>query len=217
MAATSPNDLRFDRRTGTMDRRNEMTDRRRDRAHARGAFLARTPAASVEGIRVSWGGIWGGVLSAMGLMLLLGALGMALGITALSAQAADGATMGMAAAGYVGLSLLISLFMGGLVATRIGATYDSSTGFWEGALVWVVTLLLMGVMASTGVSTVADGAMGMLSAMPDTGGGAAQSHVATVTPIASKAAWMGFAGLLVSLMASLFGAMAGRRRAPVVR
>src|SRR4051812_42885180 len=160
LMATTPNDLQYNRRTG-------MLDRRGDRASGRGAALVR--AASTEGIRVSWGGIWGGVLSAIGIMLLLGTLGMAVGITAVDPQSTDGATMGIAAAAWVGASMLIALFVGGLVSTRIGATYDGATSFWEGGLVWIVSLLLMAYLATSGVTSLASGAMGMV-------GTAAQSN-----------------------------------------
>jgi len=202
--AVTRDELHYDRRTGRLDRRRDFA--------TRGPALRASPY--VEGIRVSWGGIWGGVLSAMGLMLLLGSLGAAVGITAANAQAADGALLGLAATAWVGVSLLLALFVGGLVATRIGATYDRATGFWEGALVWIVTLLLGGLLASTGMLTLVDGALGTMSAMPDSGGGAPVS--AQVHAIDARAAWFAFGGLVISLLASLVGALAGRRRAPTL-
>src|SRR5689334_13501678 len=43
----------------------------------------------VEGMRVSWGGIWGGVFMALGVMLLLAALGVAVGISAVDPTGTD--------------------------------------------------------------------------------------------------------------------------------
>ena len=119
----------------------------------------------IEGLRVSWGGVFGGVLVAIGLLLLLAALGVALGVTAVDPGATDAETVGAGAGIWTAASLLIALFVGGLVSTRAGAIYDRATGFFEGALVWVVSLLLMGYLATSGISMVAGGAFKMLTGM----------------------------------------------------
>jgi hypothetical protein len=237
MAATTP-DLRHDRRTGTIDRRmNTVTSAR---------------PLNTEGIRVSWGGIWGGVLTAVGLVLLLAALGMAVGVTATDPTQADGSTLGMAAGVWAGVSLLVALFVGGMVSTRIGAIFDGTTGFWEGALVWIVTLLAVVYLATTGLSSLMGGAMRVMGAASQTAAtamqgtpaandaanraanvnpsgmvddlkarianaqssGALEQKAAEVKPAATKAAWATFAGLVLTLLAAVLGAMAGRRRHP---
>jgi len=169
MAAISP-DIRNDRRNGPLDRRL-----RRDRVFA--------TALPLEGIRVSWGGIWGGVLTAVGLLLLLASLGAAIGITATDPTQADAGKLGMAAGAWLGISLLISLFVGGMVSTRIGATFDGSTGFWSGALVWVVTLLAMAYLATTSLASLTGGALRIMGGAAQTAATAAQG-----TPAASNAA-----------------------------
>lgn len=115
----------------------------------------------IEGLRVSWGGVWGGVLVAMGLFLLLTALGIAIGRT-VEATGAGAGLMGIVAASWAAFSLLASLFVGGIVSTRVGGVYDRTTGFFEGALVWVMSVLLMFFFAATGVSTVASGMFGLI-------------------------------------------------------
>lgn len=238
MAATSP-DLVRDRRFGVPDRRRSNS------------ILA---PALAEGIRVSWGGVWGGVLAAVGLLLLLAALGMAVGITATDPQATDGAKLGIAAGAWAGISLLVALFVGGMVSTRIGATFDGHTTFWEGALVWVVTLLLMAYLATTSLATLMGGtlrvmgsaaqaaasaAQGSAAANPNVSSaianpsgavqdlkarienaqsnGTIQQKAAEAKPAATKAAWATFVALVLSLIASLLGAGAGRRRHPLER
>jgi hypothetical protein len=121
-----------------------------------------------EGMKVSWGGIFGGVLVAVGLLLLLAALGVAVGISAAQPGETEASTLGTGAGIWAGLSLLLALFVGGMVATRIGAISDGATGFFEGALVWVVSILLMVYFAGSGVSMLAGGAFQMV-------GGAAQA------------------------------------------
>src|SRR5262245_31729758 len=119
-----------------------FTDRRRhERRQLRYAPLA-------EGMRVSWGGVWSGVLVALGFLLLLASLGVAVGVSAVDPQQSEAETVGTAAGIWAAVSLLAALFLGGVVATRTGAIFDRTTGFFEGALVWVVTVLLAGYLAA---------------------------------------------------------------------
>lgn len=117
---------------------------------------------SAEGLRVSWGGIWGGVLVAIGLLLLLSVLGVAIGVTAVEPGETQAQAVGAGAGIWGGLSLLIALFVGGMVSTRIGAIFDRTTGFFEGALVWAVSVLLMIYLATTGIGMLASGAFSMV-------------------------------------------------------
>jgi hypothetical protein len=108
-----------------------------------------------EGTKISWGGVFAGVLVAVGLLFLLGALGVAVGISAADPGQTQASTLGAGAGIWTGLSLLVALFVGGMVATRTGAITDGTTGFVEGALVWVVSMLLVVYLASSGVSMIA--------------------------------------------------------------
>lgn len=179
MASTVP-DSRYERRLN-------VTDRRR-LAPAAASHAARLPL-SVEGMRVTWGGVWGGVLTAVGLLLLLAALGVAVGITAADPRSTDAATAGTAAAIWAGASLLIALFIGGMVSTRAGAIHDRATGFWEGFLVWIVSLLLMAYLATTGMASLASGTMQLMGAASQaaqaTGQAAAQPAAPAVDPNAA--------------------------------
>jgi len=173
---------------------------------------------SAEGMRVSWGGIIGGVLSAVGLLLLLAALGVAVGITAVDPQSTRLGTVGTGAGIWTGVSMLLALFVGGLVATRLGATFDKTTSFFEGFLVWVVSLLLVAYLAASGVSSLAGGTFGMIGAeamdQAQADPRAVQQMAQDVKPQAARAAWVTFGALLLSLGAAVGGAMAGRRRQP---
>jgi hypothetical protein len=126
-----------------------------------------------EGKKVSWGGIFGGVLVALGLLLLMAALGLAVGISAVQPGETDASTLGTGAGIWGAISLLAALFIGGMVSTRIGAISDRATGFFEGVLVWVVSILLMGYLAGSGVSMLAGGAFKLI-------GGATQAIGAVV-------------------------------------
>jgi len=183
-----------------------------------------------EGMRVSWGGIFGGVLVAVGLLLLLAALGVAVGITAVDPAQAQLSKVGAGAGIWAGVSLLLALFIGGLVSTRIGATHDASTGFFAGFLVWVVSLLLVAYLAASGVSSLAGGAFSLMGGAQQVAEQVQQKaselsqnlpqlqqKAQEVKPQASRAAWGTFGALVLSLLAAVLGAMAGRRRQPSSR
>ena len=237
MAAISP-DLRHERRDGPFDRRHTIE---------RGIV---TRPMTLDHIRVSWGGIWGGVLTAVGILLLLAALGAAIGITATDPTQADAGRLGMAAGVWLGVSLLIALFVGGMVSTRTGATVDGATSFWEGALVWVVTLLAIAWLATTSLASLTGGALRVMGGAAQTAAtamqgtpqadnaanavassnpgnalarlrsnlenaqanGTIQQKAAEAKPAASKAAWGAFIALVLTLVAAVLGAAAGRRR-----
>lgn len=142
-------------------------ERRRD------AYAANLRTA--DGLKVSWGGIWGGVLVATGLLLLLSVLGIAIGVTAVDPGDTDPATLGTGAGIWGALSLLIALFVGGMASTRIAAIFDRTAGFFEGALVWAVSVLLMIVLASSGIGMVASGAFKLVSGVGSAVGMMAQN------------------------------------------
>jgi hypothetical protein len=247
-----------------------------------------------EGKKMSWGSVFAGVLVAVGLLLLLGALGVAVGISAADPGQTQVSTLGAGAGIWTGLSLLIALFVGGMVATRTGVISDGTTGFVEGALVWVVSMLLMVYLAGSSVGMIA-GAAGNLvggatqaassvmqggAANVDTSGsveqivqrlqdpktaqqvasatgmdpkevqsalsstaqrvaqnrddptkaaaeakaglselmqkarssGALEQKAEEIQPQATRAAWMTFGALVLSLLAAVIGAMIGRRK-----
>lgn len=135
-----------------------------------------TAPLRAEGIRVSWGSIFGGVLLALGLLILLTALGAAIGITAAEPGETDAGTAGRAAGIYGAVSLLVALFFGGWAATRIGAITDRATGFAEGALVWVVAIVLTAGLATIGLGNLMGGALSMAGSASEAAGSAMQSQ-----------------------------------------
>jgi hypothetical protein len=176
-----------------------------DRRLAERRRIAYPAALRADGMRVSWGGVFGGVLVALGFLLLMTALGVAVGISAAQPGGTDTGTLGAGAGIWAGVSLLVALFIGGWVSTRIGAIFDGTTGFFEGALVWVVSVLLMLCMAGTGLGMLFGGASKLV-------GGAAQALTSVLqSSQATSAAWITFGALLLSLLAAVLGAMAGRR------
>lgn len=125
---------------------------------------------ALSGFRISWGGIWAGVLTAMGTLLFLTTLGVAIGISAVAPGQTDAGTFGTGAAIWSGLSLLIALFVGGMAATRLGMVFDKAAGAFEGALVWVLSFLVILWLASSGVRLLASGMSGLFSGIGQTVG-----------------------------------------------
>ena len=138
--------------------------------------FAATAWFGTEGMKVSWGGIFAGVLVAMGVSMLLASLGVAIGISAVDPGETEPATVGIGAGIWGGLQLLIALFIGGMVATRVGAIIDRTTGFFEGVLVWVVSLILMAYLAGSGMASVATGAFNVLGGATQTFGAVIQGE-----------------------------------------
>ena len=174
-----------------------------------------------DGMKVSWGGICGGVLVAVGVIILLTTLGVAVGISAVDQTEAS--KLGTGAGIWAGVSLLIALFVGGMVAARIGATTDSTTAFYSGFLVWVVAVVLMAYIAASGLSRMTGGAFDMFASTPAVQqlqqkapelAQKAQEKAPEVQPQATTAAGTTCGALLVSLVAAIIGAAAGRRRQP---
>lgn len=129
-----------------------------------------------EGMKVSWGGVFAGVLVALGVSMLLTVLGVAIGISAVNPREADAGAIGVGTAIWGAVQLLIALFVGGMVATRVGAIVDRTTGFFEGVLVWVVSLVLMAYLAGSGIATVASGALNVVGGATQTFGAVVQGQ-----------------------------------------
>jgi hypothetical protein len=122
----------------------------------------------LEGFRISWGGIWAGVLTVVGTLLFLTTLGLAVGISAADPGSTDAASIGTGAAIWTALSLLLALFIGGMAATRLGMVFDKAAGAFEGALVWVLSFILILWLASSGVQLVASGVSGLFGGVAQT-------------------------------------------------
>jgi hypothetical protein len=178
-----------------------------------------------QGTRVSWGGIWAGVLVALGTLLLLSTLGLAVGIAANTA-AGGGAnagnvnpnTVGTAAVIWSALSLLISMFLGGLASTRMGRIWDRGTGMFHGGLVWVITLgtiLYLGVRGlglMAGHSTMGFDTGGAGAGLPGGGGMAGSAATNAAAGHETSIGWSPFIISALSLLAALAGAASGLRR-----
>jgi len=97
--------------------------------------------------RVSWGSIFAGAVLALAIQLVLTLIGAAIGFATLDPATGDspsGTALGMGAGIWLILSSLISLFVGGYVAARLGGTFN---GWLHGLTTWgtvtMLTILLL--------------------------------------------------------------------------
>src|SRR5512146_2506485 len=122
--------------------------------------VSRTPRAfEYVQMSVRWPGVWAGLLIAMGVLVILTALGLAVGATAVGNNGATQA-LGRGAAWWGGISFLIALFIGGAVSARWVA--GALTSVLQGALVWVLAIVAVLYLAGAGISL---GAQGLFAAM----------------------------------------------------
>ena len=97
------------------------------------------------------------------IFLLLTVLGLAIGVSAAEVGPGEDGNakgLGIGAAVWSGLTLLVSLFVGGMVATRTGMVYDCAPGMIEGGLVWVLAVILLIYMAGSGIVMLASARFG---------------------------------------------------------
>ena len=103
-------------------------------ARAVGVYETALEGVPPVGPRVRWGGVMSGVILALGIVLLLTALGLAIGITAVgdprAATAGTATGLGIGAGFWAALTLLVAYFLGGLVSTMVTDRPDRG-GRWS--------------------------------------------------------------------------------------
>jgi hypothetical protein len=132
----------------------------------RTAAVERTDLITPVGPRVRWSGVMSGVFVAIGALLLLTALGLAVGITVLGdPRAATGETtegLGIGAGIWALITLLVGLFFGGMVSTQVTDLPDRAAAVIHAVLVWVLFLLFIFWLMVSGISLGLTGLFGAL-------------------------------------------------------
>ena len=185
--------------------------------------------------RVRWGPIFAGLAIALSTQLVLSAIGAAIAsnnIAGSGSPRSDVGGAGTAVGVWSIISLLISLFMGGWMATRTCGPMNRSTALLNGAILWATTLAVSAWLLSSGVS----GAFGVVGANAGEIINQAQQNGANVPAITqqngvnvpatpnvtaqqtrdiasnvSKAGWSFSLGSLLGLAAALAGSASGAR------
>lgn len=121
--------------------------------------------------RVSWGAVFCGLFTALSTMIVLTVLGIAIGLTASGADTAL-SDIGIGAGIWGGLSALISFFVGGWMAAWSRPTIQEGNGMLQGALVWMVAVVLLFYGVASGIGS----ALGVAGEAAQTGTQAAATQ-----------------------------------------
>lgn len=199
---------RSDREEWTEAPRADRADRPDVRPH---------DVASV-GTRVSWSAILAGVVIALALYTTLNVLAAAIGLSAIDQMRTD--TFAAVAAIVATVSLLVALFVGGFVASRATVGEERNEAMAYGVLVWATVLMLL-------VTTGASLGIGYFAGVREFGRPVTPATVEAPTttdgPLAAAnvspqaLAWWTFAGVVLSALASIAGAVVGAGPEVVLR
>jgi hypothetical protein len=179
--------------------------------------------------RLSWGAVFAGLVVALALQSVLTLLGTAVGLTA--ADDAEGRTLGIGAGIWLIVSVLISLYVGGLVTGRLAGVLTRGDGALHGILMWGLSTVLALYFLASGVGSLLGGALQAASSGAAATAGAvaqggrpaqrvdsaAQSMMDTVQQSAgevigsaregaARGAWFALLGLALSAGAAALGA-----------
>ncbi len=147
-----------------------------ERVEERSTVLAPT------GPRVRWGGVMSGFVVALGALMLLTALGLAIGFTALDdprvVTRQDASDLGIGAGVWAFLTLLVTFFLAGMVSTQVTDRPDRGGALLHGALVWVLCSVFLFWMIFSGISL---GLSGLFGAVGGLARGATTAATAAVS------------------------------------
>ncbi|MFW2853169.1 hypothetical protein ACM61V_14790 [Sphingomonas sp. TX0543] len=139
--------------------------------------------------RLSWGAVFGGVIIAIAIQLVLGILGTGIGLTMV--DPVDGTTPGAAGFGigaglYWLVTTIIALGAGGYAAARVAGVNGRFDALVHGLVVWGVTLILTLYLLTSAVGGIIGGAfrtVGAVAGAAGSGVGAAAPKVASIAGI----------------------------------
>jgi hypothetical protein len=139
--------------------------------------------------RLSWGAIFGGAVTALGLWVLLYAFGLAIGLSSLDpANPHSARSSGIFTGVWALIAPLIALFVGGWVAGRGSSIITRGHGATHGLVMWGLTTVLGASMVAVVMSAIVGGAVSVGKAAVTAGGDAIG---AAASGSASAAGWLG--------------------------
>jgi hypothetical protein len=176
--------------------------------------------------RVRWGPIIAGLVIALCLQLILSALGTAIGATGIANSGAprtNADNVGTAVGIWSIVSLLISLFLGGLVTSRASGPLNKNTALLNGAVLWAATLTIGAFLVTSGVSgtfgVVASNAGDIINQaqqsganLPTNAPNVSAQQARDIASNISKVSGLFALGSLFGLIASMIGSSVGNTR-----
>lgn len=164
-----------------MAQRERVAGKSADSAVKVGVYSA--PSETVAAVEtkptdlIRWGPILGGLFAALATLITLSLLGLAIGLSAFDAGDPLG-SFGIGAGIWGAITALIAFFVGGLVAGRSAAFNGKTSGIFNGAMVWFVTIPLLVYMLGSGIGALANTAGSVASTAAQTAGAAAGAAAA---------------------------------------
>lgn len=170
--------------------------------------------------RVRWGPIFGGIVVAIAVQLLLSALGSAIGLM-MSAGDATASSVSWGVGIWSIISLFIALCIAGWIMARTCGPMNKKTALLNSTILWATTLALSSLMLAWGVSgvfgVVAAGAGAAAEQLPQGSVNIPQQSLSAAeaeqfAANAAKAAWSFLFGALLAWVAAMIGASVGARK-----
>jgi len=120
-----------------------MAEARARREEERGELRLAVPENVLLRDRIRWGPVWAGVVIALATLLVLSAIGIAIGfaVTGVASPEAIG-TLSLALAIWTAFSAIVALFIGGYIAGRLMPLDTRGIGAVQGLTVWGLTLVI---------------------------------------------------------------------------
>jgi hypothetical protein len=165
------------------------------------------------GTRISWGAILAGTMVAMGMYFLLSTLAAAVGMSI--SDRVDPTKLETGAIVWAFLTTIAALFTGGLVTSLFTAGENKTEAMLYGAIMWatlVVVLLHLGsVGVRTGFNAMAASAQSVQTTVAADTGDASQdaANRRVAMQAATRVSWYAFAGMWISMLAAVGGALVG--------
>jgi hypothetical protein len=139
--------------------------------------------------RLSWGAIFGGAVTALGLWILLYSFGLAIGLSSLNpAEPGSARGAGIFTGVWALIAPLVALFVGGWVAGRGAGLRTRGTGAAHGLVMWGLTTLVGASMIAVLMSALVGGAVSVGRAAVSAGGSAIG---AAASSSGGAAKWLG--------------------------
>jgi hypothetical protein len=129
------------------------------------------PVVAHPVFRLSWGAVFAGLVVALALQLVFTLLGTAIGLTAIT-PGASARGFGIGAGIWMIVSLLVALYVGGLVTGHLAGVLTRGTGALHGILMWALSTILAVYLLASGISSVLGGAVRLASSAAVAGAGA---------------------------------------------
>jgi hypothetical protein len=140
--------------------------------------------------RVSWGAIFGGVVSAMGIWILLYAFGVAIGLSVVDPNDTGSLKGSGIFTGIWGVfAPLVALFIGGAVAGRLAGVFVRSQGAMHGLIMWGLATVAGTYMVLATVGSILSGAGRVATVAGEGVASAAGAGVSGASGLLDQVSW----------------------------